>query len=478
MRSHHQLRPLSAGRTFPRPARLVRRRTWARRCGARGPAIAWFLIVVGHACAVLIGRAAGAESVEALAERAERAGLRLLAGERLVLATDRPVRDGDGIAELPVVFDQAFDAWCRHYRLDPDRLDAWRAFGCLIVDRERFRAAGLLPDDVPEFVNGFCDRQRLWLADQSNPAYRRHLLLHEGVHAFTITVRDLAAPAWYMEGIAEHLATHRLDDDEGAPRFVPTPVPERAGDAEQFGRIEALRSLQAAGSAPSLADVFAQSHGDHRALSAYAASWAAVTLLALHPAHANTFARLEQGPLSPGMNARLVTLPGWDPARASRDFDAFTQDVDYGYDVPRMAIDWSPGRPLRGEDRVEVDAAAGWQNTHIALEAGHTYGIEATGRYRIGSLADTPPGRTTILESEADGISLRWYRGRMIGRLLVAQWRERDDAGRRPGFEVLAEGAAAEFTALEDGTLYVRVNEAPGDLSDNVGGPSLRVSTR
>lgn len=457
---------------------LLRR---AQRAGRRTGALvamAALFAMLGPWPAASEVRSAEPEAVTVLAERAVRAGLRVLTGERLVLATDRPMRDGDGIAELPGVFDQAFDAWCRHYRLDPDRLGAWRAFGCLIVDRERFRAAGLLPDDVPAFVNGFCDRHRLWLADQSNPAYRRHLLLHEGVHAFTITVRDLAAPAWYMEGIAEHLATHRIEYDDGAPRFIPTPIPDRRGDAEQFGRIEALRSLRVAGSSPSLADVFAQSHGDHRALSAYAASWAAVTLLALHPAHANTFARLEQGPLAPDMNARLATLPGWDAVRASRDFDAFTQDVDYGYDVPRMAVDWSPGRPLRGEDRVEVDAAAGWQNTQIALEAGRTYGMEATGRYRIGSLADTPPGRTTILESEADGISLRWYRGRMIGRLLVAQWREPDDAGRRPGFEVLAEGAAAEFTALEDGTLYVRVNEAPGDLSDNVGGPSLRVSTR
>ena len=423
-------------------------------------------------------RSAEPEAVTALTERAVRAGLRVLTGERLVLATDRPARDGDGIAELPGIFDQAFDAWCRHYRLDPERLGAWRAFGCLIVDRERFRDAGLLPDDVPAFVNGFCDRHRLWLADQSNPAYRRHLLLHEGVHAFTITVRDLAAPAWYMEGIAEHLATHRLEYDDGAPRFIPTPVPDRPGDAEQFGRIEALRSLRAAGSSPALADVFAQSHGDHRALAAYAASWAAVTLLALHPAHAAPFAMLEQGPLGPDMNARLAALPGWDAARASRDFDAFTEEVDYGYDVPRMAIDWSPGRPLTGRQEIDVDASTGWRNTGLALEAGRTYTMETSGRYRIGTLADTPPGRTTVLESEADGISLRWYRGRMVGRLLIAQWNDAPAAGRRPGFDVLAEGAATEVQAIVDGPLYVRINEAPRALADNVGGISLRIAPR
>lgn len=426
----------------------------------------------------LEGHSTESEAVAVLADHAVRAGLRVLTGERLVLATDRPVRDGDGVAELPEVFDQAFDAWCRHYRLDPDRLGAWRAFGCLIVDRERFRAAGLLSDDVPEFENGFCDRHRLWLADQSNPAYRRHLLLHEGVHAFTITVRDLAAPAWYMEGIAEHLATHRIEYDDGTPRFVPTPVPDRPGDAEQLGRIEVLRSLCTAGSTPSLADVFAQAHGDHRALTAYAASWAAVSLLALHPAHAASFARLEQGALGPDMTVRLAALPGWDAARASRDFDAFTQDVDYGYDLRRMAIDWSPGRPLAAGQQIDVDASAGWQNTHVALEAGHTYTVETSGRSRIGTLVDTPSGRTTVLESEADGISLRWYRGRMVGRLLIAQWHDPHAAGRRPGFDVLAEGAATEVRAVVDGPLYVRINEAPRDLADNMGGVSLRISPR
>ena len=150
--------------------------------------------------------AVGPVAVEPLVRLAREAGLRLLEGRHLVLATDRPVRAGDGVAELPAVFDEAFAAWCRHYGMDPADHADWRCFGCLVVDRERFRAAGLLPDTLPPFENGFCDRNRFWLLDQSNPAYRRHLLLHEGVHAFTLTLRGLATPVWYNEGIAEYLA--------------------------------------------------------------------------------------------------------------------------------------------------------------------------------------------------------------------------------------------------------------------------------
>jgi hypothetical protein len=66
----------------------------------------------------------------------------------------------------------------------------------------------------------------------------------------------------------------------------------------------------------------------------------------------------------------------------------------------------------------------------------------------------------------------------MVGRLLIAQWNDAPAAGRRPGFDVLAEGAATEVEAVVDGPLYVRINEAPGELADNVGGVSLRITPR
>ena len=39
---------------------------------------------------------------------ARRAGLRIVTGKRLVLVTDRPARDGDGVDDLPRIFDAAF----------------------------------------------------------------------------------------------------------------------------------------------------------------------------------------------------------------------------------------------------------------------------------------------------------------------------------------------------------------------------------
>ena len=407
----------------------------------------------------------GDVAADAPADLARRAGLHVFEGRHLTLVTDRPLRADDGLQELPQVFDQAFATWCRHYGLDPEQHASWRAFGCLMVDRERFRAAGLLPVDgmVPDFENGLCAAERFWLMDQSNPDYRRHLLLHEGVHAFTLTLRAADAPPWYTEGIAEYLATHRLErDGDSASRFVSMPMPRRRADVEQLGRIERLRQLSDAGQAPRLGDVFETAPQAHRALGAYAASWAAVTFLAGHPAYCTAFVATERQPLDRDFTARLRATAGWNEDAASRDFAAFVADIDYGYDFARMAIDWSAGQPLAAAKQVTIAADRGWQNTGSSLAQGQACSFAASGRALVGQ---APAGR---LESSPDGITLHWYRGRPVGRLLVAQWVEPEDGG-RPMFRTLAEGSRGEFTAATAGPLYCKLNESPGELADNGG---------
>ena len=442
---------------------------WAIWVNCADMRLTFLLLAFGSTAALCCGAPPVFEQETAAARRS---GLRVLAGEHLTLVTDRPVREGDGLDDLTPLFDEAFTTWCDHFGIDAAQQRDWRAFGCLMVDRERFRAAGLLPTDgrIPEFKNGFCESDRFWLMDQSNPDYRRHLLLHEGVHAFTLTIRAADAPPWYTEGIAELLATHRLDRTDGRPRFVPTPIPRQASDVEQLGRIERLRSLREARAAPSLSDVFATPPTAHADLGAYAASWAAVALLSLHPAHAGIFSAVEQGPLDAGFTRRLETTAGWDGTRAGRDFDAFIDDLDYGYDFSRSAIDWSTGRPLTGPQAITVAGDRGWQNSGWSLATGERHSLTATGRITVGQASAghdaSPP---LMLQSEADGISLRWYRGRPLGRLLAAQWVANPPDGGRPRFVVLAEGAAGDFTAVTDGPLYLKINEPPGELADNTG---------
>ena len=416
-----------------------------------------------------------------LVATARRAGLRLLESDHLVLATDRPARQGDGVEDLPRIFDEAFVSWCAHFSIDPATRSGWRAFGCCMAQRELFISIGLLPKEVPAFKNGYCDRNRFWLVDQSSPDYRRHLLLHEGVHAFTSTVRSLNTPPWYTEGIAELLATHRLVDG----RFEPTPIPLRKGDVQQLGRIEKIAELRANGGVPLLADVFQTPANEHHDLTAYAASWAATAMLAIHPTYAAMFAAIEAGPLDQEFGVRLQRSRGWSESRAGRDFDAFTDELDYGYDFSRSAIDWSLGKPLASPQRIVVDSSRGWQNSGWSVAKGESCSLAVSGRCTIGVLPASAAAEidatgtkdALALESEAAGISLRWYRGRPLGRLLVAQWAllPGGEASHR-GFVVVATGEDRTLTASADGVLYFKVNDAPGELAENSGTLSVAIA--
>lgn len=416
-----------------------------------------------------VGTAAEPIDLEQAAAIARRAGLSIHEGRHLLLLSDRPAAD-TAVAELPKIFDEAFAGWCGHFGIPADSLADWQALGCLMTRRETFRACGLLPDTIPDFENGFCDRRRFWIRQPSSPAYRRHLLLHEGVHAFTLTVRHLATPPWYTEGIAELLATHRLADG----RFEATPIPIDPTEVEQLGRIEAIRSLRSRQAAPSLTDVFATPADRHHRISAYAASWAAVAMLSSHPRYREAFARAERGVLDSQFTLRLEATDGFDTAAATRDFDAFTADLDYGYDPERMAIDFSSGPPLVGPRSLAVPATCGWHNAGVSVRAGDRCRFRASGRVGLGRLpaaAEAPPRQ---IESEADGISLEWYRGRPLGRLLVGQWQSAPDRG-RPRFEPLAEGAEGVFTVAVDGPIFLRINQPPSRLAGAEGSYRVRL---
>lgn len=124
---------------------------------------------------------------------------------------------------------------------------------------------------------------------------------------------------------------------------------------------------------------------------------------------------------------------------------------------------------------MRVDAAHGWQNSGVRLERGRRYGVRATGRAGVGQAS------ACQLETEPDGISIDWYRGRPIGRLLAAQWTDSPDVpdgspDGRPRFLVVAEGATGDFIAPVDGPLFFKLNEPPGHLADNTDGFSVEVS--
>ena len=205
--------------------------------------------------------------------RAAAAGIRKLVGKHLVLFTD--VEAAAEVDDLPAVFDAAFPSWCQHLGLDAKANRDWQMRGFLIKDRERFEATGLWPENLPKFLNGYTRGREFWLYNQSSDYYRRHLMLHEGVHGIMFTLQRSSGPAWYMEGIAELLATHRWQDGRlSLPHF-----PARPADVPKLGRIEIVQQDFRRGKARYFRDVLAFEHRMYLENEPYAWSWAAAAFL-------------------------------------------------------------------------------------------------------------------------------------------------------------------------------------------------------
>ncbi|MEX0717009.1 MAG: hypothetical protein WD066_10490, partial [Planctomycetaceae bacterium] len=218
-------------------------------------------------------------------DRLARMGIRRYESRRLILYTD--------IAEehariLPPLIDRAYDAWVEYFgELPPDRARGeWQITGYVIGDREMFRRAGVLPGDLPPFINGRHRGREFWMFDQKDDYYRRHLLIHEATHCFMTTMPEVALPLWYHEGMAELFGTHFIEED-GTVRFRVMPH-----DNHHFtghSRIELLRRDFARKGHRRLADLESLRPNDFLENEAYAWSWAACHFFDAHPAHAARF---------------------------------------------------------------------------------------------------------------------------------------------------------------------------------------------
>jgi len=388
-------------------------------------------------------------------------GIRKLASKRLTLYTD--LLSTPEVDELPGMFDQAFPQWCEYFGIDAAKYPAWRMTGFLMKDKDRFRRTGLLPGDLPPFPNGFARNDELWLYEQTDDYYRRHLLLHEGTHGLMNTILGGCGPPWYMEGIAELLATHRWAEGQLTLGWVP---PSRQ-HAPGWGRVRMIRDAVAEGRAMSLRGVIEYPPQAHRQNEPYAWCWAAALLMDRHPRYQQRFRQLKRIVLTHDFNRRFFAAMGDDWNRLCEEWRLMVADLEYGYDVARTAVDFTPGRPLPdGGTTLTVAADRGWQNTGLRLEAGTSYRLRASGRYQVDDEPQT-------WWCEPGGVSIRYYHGRPLGMLLAAIRPERPAPGSTPLLESTAVGLGTRLTPRQTGTLYLKINDSAGELDDNVG--ELRV---
>ncbi len=397
--------------------------------------------------------------------KASKEGIRKIAGERFTLFTDLPY--DPTIEELPGVFDQAFPLWCEYFSIEPAKYPQWRMTGFLMRDGDCFRRAGLLPRYLPPFPNGYSVNYDVWLYEQTTPYYRRHLMLHEGTHGFMNTILRSCGPPWYMEGIAELLGTHQWSDG----RLAMAVMPKSRDEVPGWGRVRTIQDLFAEGKALPLDEILRFSGAAHQQNEAYAWSWAAAALLDYHPHYRERFRSLSRSVEARDFTEQFRKLIGGQWSSLAAEWEVFVANMEYGYDVPRMAIDFSPGKPAKpGWNLVRIDAAKGWQNTGIQLQWGTPCEIRSQGRYQV---ADKP----VIWWCEPGGVTIRYYRGRPLGVLLAAVVPDGDDKG-QAFLQPETVGPSATLNPRSAGTLFLRINESAADLADNAGSldAALRVS--
>jgi len=399
-----------------------------------------------------------------------------------VLYTDLPT--SPAVDTLPAIFDRAVPQWAQYFGIDPTLVADWRVRAFLIGDRAKFAAVGLLLPDDRSLVHGYATSSDVWVLDQPTDYYRRHLVLHEGTHAFMTKFLGGCGPGWYSEGMAELLATHRLEEKETgvfssdgnatnskANKRLPSPfllrltlnvMPRDRREVPMLGRIKLVRDAVAAGQALTLAEVMAIDNHKQLTNEQYAWCWAAAKFLDSHPRYRERFRTLSKQVQDPKFDdlVRREFATDWEELLA--EWQAYVATLDHGYDFERMAIRFERGTPLgRARRDVLIASDQGWQSSGVWLEAGKTYRVRARGRFQIAAEDGV------AWPCEPGGVTIEYHDGRPLGMLLGAIVPE--DANGATFARPLSIGLGCEIMPEVSGTLYLRVNDSAARLGDNRG---------
>jgi len=398
-------------------------------------------------------------------------GVRRLDGRHSTLYTD--LAASESVDELPTVFDLMVPQLCEYFELDSKKYESWKVEVFLIGDSTKFDKSGAL-DQVPNLRAGYALRNRIWLREQPSEYYRRHLLIHEGVHAFMGYVFGAWGPPWYREGTAELLGTHhRLDG-----RLTLGYLPQNADEVPNWRRIFIVRNDFAKKEGKRTQDIFRLASEEYDENAAYAWSWAFAAFCEHHPRYRTAFRQ----------TARYLSRPPDELSKhfleqTGRRFDDewtdFVANIDFGYDFERMRIDdFTRSQPFPDDVvsvRVSVRADRGWQNTGIRFEKGKAYELTAEGRFQLGR---TPK----IWWSEPNGITVRYHRGVPIGTLLATLLPDQNESAEQivgVGFaspKII--GTGETWSVEHSGTLFFRINDFASELNDNDGVATVRIRRR
>jgi len=400
-------------------------------------------------------------------------GLRTIKGKHVTIYTDVPSKAS--IDELPKLFDAAVPQWCQYFGVDVEKAEPWNLQGFLIRDKKRFENAGLIPDSLPDFPAGINRGHEFWLYLQPDDYYTRHLILHEGTHAFMQWFGNGVGAAWYGEGMAELLALHRWKDGQ-------LKMAHRISDAtetEGWGRPKLIKQWVASNADgrkdKPLQDLLLIPGRSFSDVNNYAWCWAACEFLGTHPLSKDRFPELQKNVdrSVEEFNQAFLRLYAKELDLLERDWAWFIRELDYGYSAARGAT----SQLQQSEDgNYELKVDRSWQSLTVAVKSGEKFRVSATGRFQIGS--STVNDQAKPWPCQANGITIDWYRGRPLGELQAVVMPTGKNVAQLPLIcqqKPISIGDSAEIVADRDGLLCFRVNESPANLEDNRGSLKLAI---
>jgi hypothetical protein len=375
---------------------------------------------------------------------------------------------------LPPLMDEAYLALEEYFGpLPPDREGQdFQMVGYIMADRALFRDAGLIKDDAQILLEGVYRNQIFWMKDQPIDYYRRHLMIHEGVHCFMVALPNPTNRfVWYMEGMAELFRAHQTDRD-GKTRFRLFP-----SDRETFGGLGWIRLIdedRASGALRTIDAVTGMPQNAFQKYNAYAWSWSLCAFLDGHPKYRDRFrsiGTLVTSRSDATLELQKVFQDDWP--EVSEEWLVFAGNLCYGYDIQRTVLDLRRGQPFDksgGSAELEFAADRGWQSSGLLIEAGRTYRISASGRFVVAT--EPKPW-----ESEPQGVSIRYHAGQPLGKLMATIRSQSlgDETPYTTMLTVLPIGREARLTPRITGTLYFRLNDFWNELADNRGSVHVKV---
>lgn len=421
--------------------------------------VRWFRCVIAIAILATLTETCLAQDDRIDVERIVASGLDIQYGNHVTVITD--ARDRSDVAEFTHVFDLAVEQWCDYFAIDPQRTRDWKLVACVIVDKERFVTAGLIPNDLPSFPAGFQLDDRIWFYVQPGDYYTRHLLLHEGTHAFMQNFLGGYGPPWYSEGMAELLAVHVWRD--GILK-IKHPV-QTTEEVPWWGRVKLVRNDRDSGRGLALGEVIAVPNAAFQQVNSYGWAWMACDFLDRHPLLQKSFRELPSIiPVSPEKFNRYLLQAISDSGLSMQEIEfqwqMLVDEIDYGYDVARATPVVASETRAGDATTISVEAAHGWQKTEFRVEADTAYRISTEGMITIRNDGEPWP-------CDAGGVTIDYYRGRPLGELVAAV--RPDDSAQSDSLQRMAIGRGEVIAFPIDGTLYLRVNESPTQLQDNSG---------